>query len=413
MKGAVCFEVGPGPLQGQIRTYHIHNVGGGKYLFYRFFRDAPHGSLLIHKIQIPNTKFSSRENNIGLTALPLFISGVQAPEHGEGMAFMKAGNAGYVVGIGPFEELANAPEDKTAFYINDFALSSKHPWKVPAKVLEVANLEEVGLHKGRIGVQWDELEADCFAGVFAEINEMINKGVIEKSVPVATERGKLVSSIGSALSGSMQHLGEPFYSYGWSRGDSGFCGATPELLFKLDGLSLQTMALAGTAKADERVVFAVDGKEIKEHEFVAQTMVAKLSDIGHVERGKRTIIDLGQIVHYHTPIDVQLFADRGIDELIKRLHPTPALGPLPRTKETMELLANWRERLNCPSCFGAPFGLLRDGGFTSVVAIRGIHWHGDHVAIPSGCGVIEASRLVNEWRELRLKRDAVRAVFGI
>jgi hypothetical protein len=27
--------------------------------------------------------------------------------------------------------------------------------------------------------------------------------------------------------------------------------------------------------------------------------------------------------------------------------------------------------------------------------------------------VIEASRLVNEWRELRLKREAVKARFGV
>ena len=124
-------------------------------------------------------------------------------------------------------------------------------------------------------------------------------------------------------------------------------------------------------------------------------------------------MDLGQLVHFHTPIDVELFADRGIDELIRRLHPTPALGPLPRTGETLDLLSNWRNRLACPPCFGAPFGLLKEGVFTSIVAIRGIHWQGNDIAIPSGCGVIEASRLVNEWRELRLKREAVRAVMRI
>lgn len=413
MKRAICFEVGSRPFQGQIRTYQIHNVCGGKYLFYGLLRDAPHGSLLIHKLQIPNTKFAPGENNLGLAVFPLFISSVRGAEHKEGMAFIKAGDAGYVVGLGPFEEFDTAPANETAFYVNDFALSAQQPWKVPAELFEVASLEDMGLQKDDVEIKWGELEADCFAAVFAEINEMINKGVIEKSVPVATERGKMLSGHGDALAARMQHLGAPFYSYGWSQGECGFCGATPELLFKLDGRSLQTMALAGTAKADERVVFAVDGKEIKEHEFVAQTMVAKLSDIGNVERGDRTIMDLGQIVHYHTPIDVQLFADRGIDELIRRLHPTPALGPLPRTRETLDLLTNWRERLNCPPCFGSPFGFLRDGVFTSVVAIRGIHWEGDQLAVPSGCGVIEASRLVNEWRELRLKREAVRAVFAI
>ena len=77
------------------------------------------------------------------------------------------------------------------------------------------------------------------------------------------------------------------------------------------------------------------------------------------------------------------------------------------------MLAEWRERLSCPAHFGAPFGLLVDGVFRSVVAIRGVHWQGDQLAIPSGCGVIEASRLVNEWRELRLKREAVKTIFGL
>jgi menaquinone-specific isochorismate synthase len=337
----------------------------------------------------------------------------QREGYGDGVAFMKSGAGSYVVGMGPFEELHEAPENATAFYINDFSLSCERPWKLPAELREVSSLEELGFCKEECPIAWDEIEADSFAQVFAEINEMISKGVIEKSVPVATERGKLLEGQGDMLLARMQNLGAPFYSYGWSHQGVGFCGATPELLFTLSGRSLHTMALAGTAKADERKVFAVDGKEIREHEFVAQTMVAKLSDIGSVERSERSIMDLGQLVHFHTPIDVELFADRGIDELIRRLHPTPALGPLPRTRETLDLLSNWRSRLGCPPCFGAPFGLLKEGVFTSIVAIRGIHWEGDDIAVPSGCGVIEASRLVNEWRELRLKREAIRAVMRI
>jgi menaquinone-specific isochorismate synthase len=40
-------------------------------------------------------------------------------------------------------------------------------------------------------------------------------------------------------------------------------------------------------------------------------------------------------------------------------------------------------------------------------------WQGGQVLLPSGCGVIDESRLVNEWRELRLKRNSVKQVFGI
>jgi menaquinone-specific isochorismate synthase len=47
------------------------------------------------------------------------------------------------------------------------------------------------------------------------------------------------------------------------------------------------------------------------------------------------------------------------------------------------------------------------------VAIRGIWWHDQSVLLPAGCGVIEASRVVNEWRELRLKREAVKSAIGL
>ncbi|BDS06267.1 hypothetical protein NT6N_13070 [Oceaniferula spumae] len=326
---------------------------------------------------------------------------------------MRAGDGPYVVGLGPFESQASAPESGTAFYCNDFTLSDPQPWKIPSEVREVESLVEVGLESSHVEVDWQELEPDGFAKVFAEINEMISRGVIEKSVPVATEHGVINAAHGNCLMGNLASLGSPFYSYGWSDGSRGFCGGTPELLFELDGRKLSTMALAGTAKADEREVFAVDGKEIREHEFVAQTLVAKLSDIGSVTRAERAIMDLGQLVHFHTSIEVELFASRGVDELIRRLHPTPALGPLPRTAETLHMLADWRARMDCPAYFGAPFGLLKNGEFRAVVAIRGIHWEGADVAIPSGCGVIEASRLVNEWRELRLKREAVKAALSL
>jgi len=339
---------------------------------------------------------------------------------------MKIGDGPYVVGIGPFEEFETPPEGKDSFYCNDFSLSDPRPWKVPSSLDVVDHFDQWGdfaSHDSPLSpseIDWCELEPDGFASVFSEINDSIYRGKIEKSVPVATEYGELVrpGSTGSNIMGNLKELGAPFYSYAWSvSGDDGigrgFCGASPELLFALDGRHLTTMALAGTAKADERDVFSVDGKEIREHEFVAQTLVAKLSDIGHVARGEREMMDLGQLVHFHTSIDVELFASCEIDDLIRRLHPTPALGPLPRTEETLKMLSDWRSSLSCPSYFGAPFGLLRNGVFHAVVAIRSVHWDGNKIAIPAGCGVIEASRLVNEWRELRLKREAVKNSFAL
>lgn len=325
---------------------------------------------------------------------------------------LKKADGKILYGEGPFTETETCPQPShgVAFYVNDFALSDPKPWKTPHSVREI---DELHGFSGNVEVAWEELTPSGFAKVFSEINQAIIKGEIDKSVPVALEKGTIKSGNPLNLLKSLNGSAESFFPYAWVKGDTGFCGLTPEVLFNFRKGRLNTMALAGTAKADEREVFAFDEKEIREHEFVAQTLVSKLSDIGMVTKSERSVLDLGSLVHFHTPIEVFLYGDKNIDDLIKRLHPTPALGPLPRTQQTMADLIRWREMLDCPAYFGAPFGVLQDGVFHAVVTIRGVHWEGDEISVPSGCGVIEASRLVNEWRELGLKREAVKRSFGI
>ena len=307
------------------------------------------------------------------------------------------------VGHGPFTTSSEPPLSGVAFYKNDFALNEPEPWLVPARVEVLEQSDAAALE-----VDWTEPESAPFAEVFREVVEAISRGVIEKSVPVVTAKGQAKSGGPDALLNRLFAAPKTLRPYGWISENEGFLGATPEVLFRAFDGRIYTMALAGTARSDEAGIFAVDDKEIREHEFVAQTLIAKLSDLGMVRKKEREIIDLGKLIHFQTLIEVELYQHEKTEKLIKRLHPTPALGPLPRTTETMALLKEWRERLGCPPEFGAPFGMMRDGEFEALVAIRMIGWKGDEYVLPSGCGVIEESRLVNEWRELALKRSAVR-----
>ncbi len=321
---------------------------------------------------------------------------------------------GLLVGKGPFERLSGPPERGVAFYRNDFSLSCSRPWHVPSRVeiLEEGESPEF-FREEHPEIVWEEPEVEPFAEVFAEVSQAIRGGSIEKSVPVATATGRICKGSCKGLGSALARGNGPLRPYGWIDGEEGVVGLSPELLFELNGGVLHTMALAGTARVEEREAFGADEKEIREHEFVAQTLLAKLSDLGQTTRHPRDIMELGPLVHYHSAIDVELRKKESIDRLVSLLHPTPALGPLPRTAETLGDLVSWRHRLGCPRWFGAPFGLFRDGVFEVLVGIRMIRWQGPQVEVPSGCGVIEESRLVNEWRELRLKRESVRSVFGV
>ncbi|SHJ22957.1 menaquinone-specific isochorismate synthase [Rubritalea squalenifaciens DSM 18772] len=329
---------------------------------------------------------------------------------GRDFALLGVKNGRVRVGLGPFSEAEECPREGVAFYVNDFQLSDSRPWRIPSEVVELS-LED--LSQGDLEVDWQEMSVEGFAGVFTEIGEAIQRGIFEKSVPVVTEMGKITAGCPVSLIGKLAGAGESFYPYAWVHQGKGFCGLTPELLLHLRKGRLKTMALAGTAKADEKTIFAFDEKEIREHEYVAQTLVASLSDIGMVKRSTRRVMNLGSLVHFHTPIEVFMYGDYPLEYLVRKMHPTPALGPLPRTEETMSMLVDWRKRLGCPAYFGAPFGIFDHGEFHAVVMIRGIHWSGEEIMVPSGCGVIEASRLTNEWRELGLKRDAIKQRFSI
>ena len=330
------------------------------------------------------------------------------------MAWLARRDGSVVIGHGPFAAAAVMPADATAFYVRDFALHNAQPWKIPAR-LEVTNSREFAARHAPVApplCQWQALDAAPFAAVFQEVMTAIHGGLFEKTVPVVTETGECDGAAGGGIIAAMARQTAPLYSFGWSQGSAGFAGATPELFISLDRLRLETMALAGTARHDDRDVFAVDEKEIREHEYVAQTLVSKLTDLGRLQRHPRDILDLGSIVHFLTLLRLDLHQAQSPDALVKRLHPTPALGPLPRTDETLAMLLDWRARLGCPPQFGAPFGVWHDGRFDAVVAIRGIWWDDRKLILPAGCGIIEASRLVNEWRELRLKREAVKRCLG-
>ena len=328
----------------------------------------------------------------------------------DSLAWLTRRDGSVLIGHGPFEESSEAPAAGVAFHVQDFALRDPRPWKIPSRIQRTTS-GELASHfatANRLDAHWLPLDAAPFSVVFQEIMSSIYGGVFEKTVPVVTETGKAESSPGPSIVAAMARQRMPLQSYGWVHPDCGFAGATPELLFSLDGTRLETMALAGTARSEDRDVFAVDEKEIREHEYVAQTLVSKLLDLGKLQRHSREILDLGPIVHFLTLIQVNLNSSMAPEDLLHKLHPTPALGPLPRTHGTMRALLEWRERLGCPAGFGAPFGLWDEGRFDAIVAIRGVWWQGRQVSIPAGCGIIEASRLVNEWRELRLKREAVK-----
>ncbi len=325
-------------------------------------------------------------------------------------ALFRDSDRGLLLGCGPFEAAAEPPIDQTAFYVNDYELSDPKPWKIPSR-LEVLPVPEE--QPPFPPILWEQPDEGAFLAVIDEIMSSLRAGAIEKTVPALGETGRLASGDPREFACRAAGAPAPLQPYAFWEAGRGFAGFSPEYLFQLRGRTLTTMALAGTAPSADASRLLGDAKEIAEHQIVADAIARRLSPHGNLGMGARRIRSLGPVSHLFTPIRLEAREELPPDFWIRLLHPTPALGPQPRTAPTLAQLKEWRARLNCPPVFGAPFGIARGGSVDIAAVLRGVTWKGDTVTLTAGGGVVAASSAEGEWREFGLKRASVKALFGL
>lgn len=335
-------------------------------------------------------------------------------------AFIQTSPGRVLIGWGPFEQLPFRRPGRPAFYVTDFFLDDVHPWRHPSDWEELS-FEELAARfedGGAPEIEWEPLAIDAFAPLFHSAREAMARGEFHKIVPVLFENGRLAArgNWWRHFFSQLAALPPGMWAYGYSYNHHGLVGATPEVLFQGEARSYRTMALAGTRSVVRAEELLTDAKERREHRLVVDDIVRRLSPFGNIEVGPLGLLRLPAIAHLMTPI---FFAESGgnermsFTEMVRRLHPTAALGVSPRTPAGERWLRE-ADRGVKRRTFGAPFGLEReDRSALAVVAIRNIQWDNERVRVGSGVGMLPESVLENEFEELRQKRDQVKALFGI
>lgn len=336
-------------------------------------------------------------------------------------AFVQIAPGRVFVGWGPFEQLPFRRPERPAFYVTDFFLDDAHPWRHPAEWAEMSVEELIRALPSALGappsIDWDAPSIDEFAPLFESAQDAMARGDFTKIVPVVFEHGTLRrDGLLAHLLSQLTLLPPGLWAYGYAYKNHGLIGATPEMLFQAETRAYRTMALAGTREVSHAEELLTDAKERREHRLVVDDIVRRLAPFGNIEVGPLGLLRLPNIAHLITPI---FFAENGgnekmsFAEMVRRLHPTAALGVSPRTPAGERWLRE-ADRGVKRRTFGAPFGIEReDRTSLALVAIRNVQWQSDRVRIGSGAGMLPESRLEREFEELRQKRDQVKALFGI
>lgn len=302
----------------------------------------------------------------------------------------------------PFEVSSKPHSSKICFYCPDF-FSEKDEFIISDHVesLDQAELLDfLSFYQEKHSVpSWEEPEFDGFKKQFNDFQDSKN---LVKVVPVVFAQSYFMPSFKQRAFLLKNILEKQIgFAYGYWNSSQGVLGVTPEYLFEKKGKYIKTMALAGTGFISDSLI--TDEKEMKEHQIVVDDLSDQLQDF-HFEKSAGYEKTFGELKHLQT--DIQFQSDMGFLSLVRKLHPTSALGGSPK-EQALEWLLRYN-RIMDRKRFGAPFAIhFPNGDGFALTAIRNIQWGRASMVLGSGCGLTAKSKLEKEWRELQLKREWV------
>ncbi len=178
-------------------------------------------------------------------------------------------------------------------------------------------------------------------------------------------------------------------------------GASPELLLKEENQLIQTVSLAGTkAKEDDWT-----DKEYHEQQVVTNYITTTLARFtNYVDVDGPFSVNAGFFEHLKSFISAQLTDKNKLYDVLKALHPTPAVGGMPKDLSTDFILNN--EGYN--RTFYAGFmGYETENESEFFVNLRCAKIYQNKVKLYVGGGIMPDSIPENEWKETELKSKTI------
>jgi isochorismate synthase len=195
-------------------------------------------------------------------------------------------------------------------------------------------------------------------------------------------------------------------------GERTWAGATPELFLSLYQDTIRSVSLAGTLHPDSPSGWTE--KESQEQRFVTDYIrdVFTKSGFSDVKVSEPETISIGKLQHLKTSFQVPYDKARSelLSGLVRQLHPTPAVGGLPKKEGVDFLLSREIHPRNWYSGFLGP--KQANGDLNLYVNLRSMEVLPKQAILYAGAGITAMSDPENEWFEtenkLRMNMDLLK-----
>ena len=184
-------------------------------------------------------------------------------------------------------------------------------------------------------------------------------------------------------------------------------GATPETLLKIEDGTVEAMSLAGTRPVNTESNWGT--KELQEQQYVTDGICKTFEtfNVTNVSVTKPVTNVAGPVEHLLTTVKGDWKPDANILAMAKALHPTPAVGGLPKLKATQYIIAN--DGYNRQFYTGY-LGVFGDDHAHLWVNLRSMQLFKNGLVLYAGGGITADSNPQAEWEETERKLQTLMAV---
>ena len=284
-------------------------------------------------------------------------------------------------------------------------------WFIRAEIMSIKVKQEqnhINIPISKFHSAFRESEKNLINNISKGI-QLIDSGLVEKIVLSSRIKIKCESKFNlNKILKQLINNNQNSCIYLWKRNDKDITfGASPEKLFSLKNNQLTLEAIAGTSDSSQNDSFLLgNSKNIREHEIVVYFLINCLKDLNiyKFEKSDLKVKCFGNISHLQTILNASVKKLNPF-ELIRTLHPSPAVCGIPKTiaNEWIETLENF-SRGN----YASPIGWIDMGGNADFrVAIRGARYINEEIQLTAGAGLVKDSICLNEFEEIKLKFESI------
>ena len=290
------------------------------------------------------------------------------------------------------------------------------------ELIHAAQVKEVRTYEQPHVMNVTEPGKEQYLQSIANVTQLIQqqqakKVVIARSLAITFDDEPTSTQVLSQV----KHQQPESYLFGFEQDGAIFFGASPERLVKVENGQAYSSCVAGsirrgkTAEEDEQLGNELlnDDKNRGEHHYVVEMITSTFKQACNevqVPKGPK-LLKIRDIQHLFTPVEGKLKRGATILQLVKSLHPTPALGGVPR-EAAMDIIRRYETMDR--GLYAAPIGWLdAEGNGEFAVAIRSALLKDNQAYLYAGGGIVADSTPQSEYEETLVKfRPMLRALGG-